>query len=145
MTRFVMIPVLIFGVFLLYFSQKLFFETRHLTKSAVYTYGEVVDYTTSKSDGTTYYHPVLTFNTLDGQTITHHAKSGSSAQKYAYGEKVELLYDPKAPSNARINGFFALWGGALIAGVIGTFQAGIAILLLDNPFASKDDDEDDES
>ena len=144
MTRLVMIPVLLFGILLLYFSQKFFFESWDLTKNAEHTYGEVVDYTTSQSDGTTYYYPVLTFTTRDGQTITFDAKSGSSKPKYAYGEKVELLYDAANPSNAREKGFFALWGGALIAGVMGLIQTGIALFFLDNPFASKDDDDDDE-
>jgi len=38
---------------------------------------------------------------------------------YDKGEKVEVYYLPSKPRRAEINGFFSLWGGTTIVGVLG--------------------------
>ena len=75
----------------------------------------------SSSDGrsTTTYRPVVRYVTATGETIEFTSSSGSNPPSYHPGETVEVLYRADSPYQARINGFFSLWGAASICGFMG--------------------------
>lgn len=70
----------------------------------------------------TMYYPVVSFTAKDGSYHTFRGDTGTSRPGLS-GERVEILYDPRAPSQARARGFFSLWLGPLALGVIGAVTA----------------------
>lgn len=48
----------------------------------------------------------------------HYWCLGSNPPSYDQSERVSVLYEPSSPQAAKIDGFFSLWGGALIVGGI---------------------------
>lgn len=71
--------------------------------------------------GGTFYRPMFHYRTADGSIRTFTARGGSTSQPYADGDKAVILYDPANPSDARLNGFFALWIGPVVLGGCGLF------------------------
>ncbi|MFN4147700.1 MAG: DUF3592 domain-containing protein [Runella sp.] len=61
-----------------------------------------------KSRGT--YHPLVEFQTPDGQIHSFRSETGSNPAAYEVGERVEVKYDPRNPSQAKLNSFWDLWG-----------------------------------
>lgn len=82
--------------------------------------GKVIDLEQSRSSNSTTYYPVVKFKTKSGQERTFRSSSGSSPPSYSVGESVGVLYDESEPSDARIRSFFALWGGPVILGGLGS-------------------------
>jgi len=62
---------------------------------------------------------VVRFTTAGGETIEFQSRS-SNPPAYARGEQVTVLYLPEAPHDARIQGFFSLWGLPLVFGSVGS-------------------------
>ncbi|MDX1757914.1 MAG: DUF3592 domain-containing protein, partial [Marinobacter sp.] len=60
-----------------------------------------------------------------GRQVEFKSSTGSNPPSYSRGELVPVLYEAENPASARINGFFSLWGGALIVGVLGLIFGGI--------------------
>lgn len=135
---------LIFGLGLLGFSAKFGFSTYRLKESASIAMGVVVDYETIRSSDGKTYAPIIEFETSHGDKISFQSKMSSSRPKYALGQEIELLYDPLYPDDARINTFFALWGAAIIAGIMGAFVTALSSLLLFFTSTPDDDDDDEE-
>jgi len=102
------------GAFFLYRSSTTFLA------EASRTTGTVVDLVASKSDDSTVYKPVVHFTTQNNEAVEFTSNSGSNPPGYTKGETVKVLYRAAAPQDARIDGFFSLWGGALIVGGMGT-------------------------
>ena len=48
-----------------------------------------------------------------------HSSTSSSPPAYEVNEKVEVLYLAEQPEEAKLNGFFSLWGIPLVLGIIG--------------------------
>jgi hypothetical protein len=74
--------------------------------------------------------PVVSFTTPDGQA--HRFRDGlSSSFSPAVGGPVEVLYDPAAPSRARVKSFWSLWLAPLFFGGFGLaiVGAGLAVFL----------------
>ena len=66
--------------------------------------------------------PVVEFQTPDGRWHGFVSKLSSTTFGYALGEKVPVLYDAADPDrNARIDGFFVNWFGALIGLGVGGY------------------------
>jgi hypothetical protein len=80
--------------------------------------GTVVDLVESydSEDDTTSYYPVVRFETADGRAVRF--ESGVSTSDDV-GDGVEVLYDPDDPDDAKLAGFFNLWGLSLIFGGLG--------------------------
>ncbi len=93
--------------------------------------GEVTGLVESHSDNSVTYSPVVEFQTLEGNTLVFESSFSSSPPAYDIGEKVEVYYLPSLPDSAKLNGFFSLWGGGLILGIIGSvfFTIGAGIIL----------------
>jgi len=104
---------MLLGAFILYRSTSAFIE------QAVIAEGTVVKLVPVRSDGSTTYRPTVSFTTEAGQPVEFSSTSSSSPPAYAVGEKVKVYYRLREPRDAKINGFFSLWGGSLILGIIG--------------------------
>jgi Protein of unknown function (DUF3592) len=92
--------------------------TARFVATAERTEGTVIDLSRSEdSEGSVTYSPVVRF-TADGRTIQFTSSSGSSSPP-SVGDRVEVLYDPDDPDDARLSGFLDLWLFPLVAGAIG--------------------------
>lgn len=117
---------LILGTFLAY-------RTNVFKDSAVKAEGEVIQLVERKSeeDGLMF-SPVFSFDDLDGRSHTIYSSTSTYPPSYDVGEKVVVYYDPAHPERAKVDGFFSLWGGAAIAGIVslGNYIVGIVLLLI---------------
>lgn len=104
--------------------------TQDFLKTAVSAQGTVVELQRSRSSDSDTYAPVVEFQTKDGSTVEFISSTSSNPPSYSRGETVEVLYQETSPERAKIKGFFALWGGALIVGIIGAiiFLIGFSII-----------------
>jgi hypothetical protein len=102
----------------------------HFLDKAISVKGRVVDLDThyssnsssssnSKKSNSPTYAPVVAFVTVDGEKIVFTSSTSSNPPSYRIGESIEVLYLKESPRNARIDGFFSLWGLSLIVGIIG--------------------------
>ena len=122
------------GVGLLAGALALALNTRSFISSAKSAPGVVTELIQKRdSDGSVTYTPVTTFTADNGSTITFTSSFSSNPPSYDVGEKVEVLYAPDNPNEARIRGFGSLWLGPVILGGLGlVFSAigfGITIAL----------------
>ncbi|KPQ01905.1 DUF3592 domain-containing protein [Marinobacter sp. HL-58] len=117
---------LLVGAFLWYQSTVTFLD------DALEVPGVVTDLVYSRSSDSSSYYPVVRFEDDAGQVIEFQSSSGSNPASYSRGERVSVLYLPGEPESARIDGFFSLWGGALILGIIGGsfFLVGTLMILV---------------
>ena len=81
--------------------------------------GTVVELIRSRSSDSTSYYPVVQFRAASGREIEFQSNSGSNPPSYNRGAQVTVLYEPANPEDAKIDGFFSLWGGTLIVGILG--------------------------
>lgn len=106
-------------------------STRHFVASAQHAEGTVIDLLPSRSSSgdSVLYSPVVEFKTPDGREFEVRSSVASDPPSYHEGEKVTVLYRPEAPGNAQISGFFSLWGGTLVLGILGAvfFSIGAAL------------------
>ncbi len=121
----------IIGLGLLYGAYILFSDTQTFLKTAVSTNGTVVELVRSRSNDSITYSPIVNFHDKSGQLTEIISSSSSNPPGYFKGEVVEVLYQESFPKDAKINGFFALWGGAIILGAIGAvfFLIGFSIIM----------------
>lgn len=95
-------------------------DTRAFLDSAITVQGEVIELIpVSSSDHGTMYRPLVRFQSLEGEWIEVSPGSASSPPAYDVGETVEVFYQAGKPHSAKISGFFSLWGGVLILGILG--------------------------
>ena len=74
--------------------------------------------------------PIVTYETLDGRTITFRHRTGANPAAYAEGERVVVTYLPSKPDEALIAEGFRNWLlplVLLICGSILTLVTGIAL------------------
>jgi hypothetical protein len=104
-------------------------STRAFVAAAARTPGVVTELALSHSgsDGATTFYPTVHFNTPEGRSIEFTSKSGSNPPAYSRGQSVTVLYRPGDPYDAKIDGFFSLWGGPLIIGSMGAIFFMIAV------------------
>jgi hypothetical protein len=126
---------LLMGIAMLVPSLYFYKSTSTFLKDAIKTEGTVValDRTVSKAatndplgrKTSVSYKPVVNFVTPNGEKVEFFSTLGSNPPMYHKGQKVEVVYTPAEPHNARIYDFFSLWGIALIFGSAG----GILVLI----------------
>ena len=105
--------------------------TRTFLASAERTEGTVIALVATRgSGGSTLYSPVVAFRAIDGRAIEWTSSVASSPPAHDEGETVTVLYRADAPDDARLDGFFPLWGGAAIVGGLGSafFLTGLAMI-----------------
>jgi len=113
------------GALYAYQSQKKFLS------EAVASTGTVtaLEYSRSRKGGGSYY-PVVEFRTSEGTSYTFRSESGSKPAAYDVGEEVEVRYDPRNPFEAKLTGFWNLWGLAVLFAGLGSVFAGIGAGML---------------
>lgn len=106
-------------------------NTQYFLNDALTTEGTVIELVRSRSSDSTTYRPVVEFKTHGGSKVEFTSSSGSNPPSYSKGEVVEVLYQESSPEQAKINGFFSLWGASTILGGLGAvfFLVGISIIL----------------
>ena len=124
---------MLIGSFFLYQS------TNEFLKDVLTTEGTVVELIRSRSTDSTTYRPVVKFRTRGGSVVEFTSSTGSNPPSYSTGETVEVLFHEASPENAKINGFFSLWGGAVILGGMGAvfFLVGFSIILFKRSHKNK--------
>jgi Protein of unknown function (DUF3592) len=93
--------------------------TAAFLSAAIPATGTVVQLVSRPSSGSTTYAPKVQFTTKTGEKIEFTSRASANPPAYATGEQVEVLYLTEIPELAQINGFFSLWGAALILGCLG--------------------------
>ena len=104
-------------------------NTRQFLAVSKHARGEVIDMvreesthgTGSKRRTSSTYFPEIRFTSEDGVTVEFRGSSGSNPPSYHRGQSIDVLYNPSSPNDARINGWFELWGPAVICGGMGAF------------------------
>ena len=111
-----------------------YLNTTRFLATAESAQGTVVDLKPSISGDSTTYRPVVRFTSRKGEPVDFTSSVGSNPPSYSRGDKVEVVYQPGSPQQARINGFFSLWGGPLILGAMSVIflltGAGFAVVPL---------------
>jgi len=112
-----------------------FSSTKAFIASADRAQGKVVSLerrVSTDSDGgqSTSYYPVVEYQLSTGKKIVFTSSSGSSPASFRVGEKVEVLYDPQDPNQAKINAFFSKWGATLILSFMGAIFSLVGGIIL---------------
>lgn len=129
---------LIIGIGILIGSGIWFFRSQEFAQKAVEVQGRVIELVTetretrekvgssrrsgrrtSRTTIKTMYRPKVAFQTKEGKRIEFLSSVSSGSPKYQVNETVPVAYDPKNPYQAKINSWFALWGGPTILLVMG--------------------------
>lgn len=110
----------------------LYSNTQDFINNAEIANGRVIALVPSRSSDSVTYRPVVQFQSVRGELIEFTSSTGSNPPSYYEGETVEVLYPTFAPRDAKINGFFSLWGMSAIVGGLGLlfFIVGGAIILV---------------
>jgi hypothetical protein len=90
--------------------------------AAVRTTAVVVDFETRRSSGSkssTTYAPVFEFSDRDGLKRRVTSATSSSGQEHRIGQRLEVLYLPSAPEEARLDTWAERWLAVTILGSIG--------------------------
>jgi hypothetical protein len=119
------------GLLLLWVAEAFYSQSSRLVHHGLRAQGTVVDTVigTTRKNGHVWY-PIVRYTAQDGGSYRFQSSSGSNPPAYNVGDTVEVLYWPADPEHGTINGFFSLWGGPLIAGVLGGVFTSIGGLLL---------------
>lgn len=106
---------LILGLTFIAFTILVVVNTRNLIARADTAQGTVVRMLSDR-DG---YTPVVRFRTAKGKEITFEELGKEKPAPYAIGDRVQVLYPPQSPRNARIDSYSSLWGLPTIVGILG--------------------------
>lgn len=124
--------LLMFGVLTLAGGGASAVSTSRFLETAVTAPGVVTELVPKRSsDGDVLYSPKVHFRDRDGGSVVFVPNTSSRPLAYSVGEGVEVVYAPGDSADARIRGFFSLWGVALIASVLGAILTvvGVGFLL----------------
>lgn len=93
--------------------------------------GEVVEMVANRGSDSTTYAPKYSFM-ANGQQYNVISSTSSNPPAYSVGEKVQVLFDPANPLDARIDSFMGLWFGPTLISVMGSifFLVGVIPLFL---------------
>ena len=75
------------------------------------------------------YAPVVEYTDHFGQRQEHRAKTGASWQRFAVGDKVQILYERNDPDSTKINHWLDLYIGPGICLFLGVDAVVVAIVL----------------
>jgi hypothetical protein len=115
------------GAGMLWGATLFYSNTSTFLEEAITAPGTVVDLVASHSRDSTTYRPSVEFTSRSGAPASFVSSTGSNPPSYSVGQKVEVLYRPTNPRDARINDFFTLWGGATVLGGMGFVFAGVGV------------------
>jgi len=115
---------LLIGAAMLVGAGVLYVNTWSFLADAVRTEGTVIAFDAVRSRGSTTYRPIVRFNGPNG-AVEFASPVSSNPPVYKTNEAVTVLYQSAAPNDARIESFFQLWFGVVIAGGLGTVFSSI--------------------
>jgi hypothetical protein len=98
-------------------------EAERATGTVIYLSGE------TDSEGDVLYHPVVSFTTSEAETVQFVSAVGSSPPSAEPGDRVDVLYDPDDPYDAKLSGFFDLWFSSGVLGILGGMFIGIPLFI----------------
>ena len=134
----------IVGVVMLVGAWLLYQNTTEFIASASRAQGEVIELLrveSSRRNSSDTWRPLVRFKAPSGEIVEFAPSSSSSPPAYDKGEVVGVFFDPADPKDARLDGFFDLWGGATIVGGLGAvflaFAIGMHFLLSDEASAKR--------
>jgi len=107
------------GVGCLILAAYLGYRTLNFSGSSLTATGEVVSYREIPDGDSTRYIPRIRFVTENGEIITVGGQMAGMSKRFAIGEKVPMVYDPREPMHARVALFMDNWLGPLIAAIVG--------------------------
>ncbi|MGH3116925.1 MAG: DUF3592 domain-containing protein [Gaiellales bacterium] len=121
---------LVLGVVFLVVAAVTLVLTLRFVAGAERATGTVIDLSReTDSEGEVVFYPVVSFTTAEGRTLEFRSSSGSSFPPQP-GDRVEVLYDPDDPKDARLSGFFDLWGLPIVFGFIGAVASFVSVVFL---------------
>ena len=92
--------------------------------------GEVIELVwRTDNDGDRVAAPLVAF-TVEGQRYLFTSKTASKPPSYDVGETVDVLYRPDAPSDARIDTFWQIYGSSLLFSGIGLIFALVGLKMI---------------
>lgn len=84
----------------------------------------------------TLYTPLFTYTDLRGGVRRGRSNAASDPRAYAIGDPIPLRYDPRDPSDVRVDTFWAFWLGPIVCAFLGIPLLVFAVIfLLVVPFA----------
>ena len=107
------------GVGCLILAAFLAYRTGNFSGHSLTATGEVVSYREIPDGDSTRYVPRIRFVTENGEIITVGGQMAGMSRRFAIGEKVPMVYDPREPMHARVALFMDNWLGPLIASIVG--------------------------
>ncbi len=114
------------GVVMLLVASVTYQSERRFVTSALRVGGTVVELERqSSSDGSGSWYPIVQFETESGAPTRFRARVGSNPPSWEVGEAVEVLYLPNDPDSARLAGFFSLYIGTFVTGLLALIFGGI--------------------
>jgi len=111
-------------------SAVFYFRTRSFVATAVGASGVITRLREHESNDSTTYHPVFVFNDSNGNQHEIESSAGSNPSRHAVGDQVNVLYQLRHPDDAKMDGFFELWGVSVISGGVGAFDLLLGVGLL---------------
>jgi len=112
---------LVIGIIFLAVGLAMYSSSKELVKKGLITTGEVVSVrkTTRRINrrSETVYFPTIRFKATDNKTFTFEGEDSTTRMKK--GRRLEVLYDPDDPKNARENSSNALWTMPLVLVIVG--------------------------
>ena len=119
------------GVLMLGGAGLLYQHTTKFIASAGKAQGEVTQLLrveSSRRNSSDTWRPLVRFKAPSGEIIEFSPSSSSSSPPaYDKGEVVGVFFNLTHPQDARLDGFFDLWGGATIVGGLGTVFLAFAL------------------
>lgn len=112
------------GAFVAFARTRTFLATAYTTTGRVCALEPYQD-----ADGDTLYRPVLRFRTHAGEETEFRSTVGTSVPRFEVGQRLDVLYNPEEPSDARIQNFMQLWLPTLILGTLGGIFVLVGALL----------------
>jgi hypothetical protein len=108
-------------------SVYLYTTTNTFLSHASHAQGTVIDLLqhNSSEDSSVTYYPEIKFIDKTGRSIEFYSNYSSNPPDYVKGDKVNLLYDPQNPRNAKVVSFTTIWLLPLV-----TFIVSIISLLI---------------
>ena len=123
------IPFLLLAFLIISFSIFDFLSTKDFISSAENATAKVTKLIENRSNNGVSYTPVFKFRDNEGKVYSVHSNASSSSKLYEVNESVEILFNPKSPSEAKINSTYSLWGGSILVGSIGLIFLYLGVVL----------------
>jgi hypothetical protein len=108
------------GIVLLAGAAYSYEHTRSFLAEAVQTDGTVIALEPVRGNDSTTYRPRVRFEDADGRTVEVSSSASTNPPSYSVGETVRVFYRRGTPDDAKLDGYFSLWGAATILAGLGT-------------------------